>query len=109
MLTHKGQKQKINSGDRYVFVCQNHSCLRQNSQEVLKAFKAETKNLVGVYIESSSCLGQCSISPTVRIIPDEIWYYRVQPEHVPLIVTQHFVGNKPVDDLLNPRIHPRFY
>ena len=108
MLKSEDQKQKINSGDRYVFVCQNHSCLRQNSQEVLKTFKAKTENLVGVYIQPSSCLGQCSTSPTVKVTPDEIWYYRVKPEKVPLIVAQHLKGNKPVYDMLNSRIHPRF-
>ena len=108
MSTSEGQKQEINSGDRYVFVCQNQSCLRQNSQEVLKTFKAETENLVNVNIEASACLGQCSTGPTVRVTPDEIWYYRVKPDRVPLIVVQHLKGNKPVDDMLNPRMHPRF-
>ncbi len=108
MSTSEGQKQEINSGDRYVFVCQNQSCLRQNSQEVLKTFKAETENLVNVNVEASACLGQCSTGPTVRVTPDEIWYYRVQPDRVPLIVVQHLKGNKPVDDMLNPRMHPRF-
>ncbi len=108
MSTSEGQKQEINSGDRHVFVCQNQSCLRQNSQEVLKTFKAETENLVNVNIEASACLGQCSTGPTVRVTPDEIWYYRVQPDRVPLIVVQHLKGNKPVDDMLNPRMHPRF-
>ncbi len=109
MSTSEGQKQETNSGDRYVFVCQNQSCQRHNSQEVLKTFKAETENLVDVNVEASGCLGQCSTGPTVRVIPDEIWYYRVQPDNVPLIVLQHLKGNKPVDDLLNPRMHPRFY
>ena len=60
MSTAEGQKQKTNSGDRYVFVCQNHSFLGHNSQEVLNTFIAETENLVGVYIEPSVFLGQCS-------------------------------------------------
>ena len=109
MSISESQKQNINSDNHYVFVCQNYSCLRQNSQEVLKTFKAKTENLVGVYIEASSCLGQCSTGPTVKVIPDEIWYYRVKPENVPLIVGEHLKGNKPIYNMLNPRIHPRFY
>lgn len=68
---------KTNSGDRYVFVCQNHSFLGHNSQEVLNTFIAETENLVGVYIEPSVFLGQCSTSPTIRVAPYKFWYYRV--------------------------------
>ena len=77
MSTAEGQKQKTNSGDRYVFVCQNHSFLGHNSQEVLNTFIAETENLVGVYIEPSVFLGQCSTSPTIRVAPSDFWYYRV--------------------------------
>ena len=109
MSTAEGQKQKTNSGDRYVFVCQNHSCLGQNSQEVLKTFQAQTENWVGLYIEPSGCLGQFSTNPTIRVTPDTIWYYRVQPNNVPSIVTQYLKGNKPLDDLLKPKIYPRFY
>lgn len=50
MSISESQKQNINSDNCYVFVCQNYSCLCQNSQEVLKTFKAKTENLVGVYI-----------------------------------------------------------
>ena len=57
MSTAEGQKQKTNSGDRYVFVYQNHSFLGHNSQEVLNTFIAETENLVGVYIEPSVFFG----------------------------------------------------
>ena len=109
MSTSEGQKIEVSARDRCVLVCQNTSCMRHNSQEVLKTFIAETENLVGVKIKASSCLGQCSTGPTVRVTPDEIWYYRVKPHNVPKIVTQHFQGNEPVDDMLNPRIHPRFY
>jgi (2Fe-2S) ferredoxin len=44
----------------------------------------------------------------VRVIPDEIWYYRVKPEDVPLIVEQHLKQGEPVQDKLNPSIHSRY-
>ncbi|MGB3510362.1 MAG: (2Fe-2S) ferredoxin domain-containing protein [Microcoleaceae cyanobacterium] len=103
------QNEEFNSGERSIFVCQNTSCQRNNSAEVLKVFEAETKNLVGVKVEASGCLGQCSTGPTVKVTPDQIWYYRVKPNDVSVIVEQHLKGNKPVDAMLNPRIHARFY
>ncbi|MDY7007866.1 MAG: (2Fe-2S) ferredoxin domain-containing protein [Cyanobacteriota bacterium] len=108
MSISEGQKPEETSRDRCVLICQNTSCLRHNSQEVLKTFIAETENIVGVNIEASGCLGQCSTGPTVRVTPDETWYYRVQPSNVPKIIKQHLLGNEPVDNMLNPRIHPRF-
>ncbi len=93
--------------DRCVWVCQHQTCLRHGSAQVLEAFlQFEGSEVV---IEASGCMGQCSIGPTVRVSPDEIWYYRVQPQDVPTIVEQHLKGGQPVQEKLNPRIHPRFY
>jgi (2Fe-2S) ferredoxin len=93
--------------NRQVLVCQHQSCQRHGSEAVLKAF--EQHSVPGVTVECSGCQGQCNIGPTVRILPDETWYYRVQPEDVPRIVEQHLQQGQPVSDKLNPRIHPRYY
>lgn len=92
---------------RCVRVCQNQTCLRHGSAKVLQAF--EDTDISEVVIEASGCMGQCSIGPTVKVTPDETWYYRVQPQDVPTIVEQHLKGGQPVEEKLNPRIHPRFY
>lgn len=88
-------------------VCQHRSCLLSGSAEVLVAFQSAEVPL-GVTVVASECLGQCSSGPTVRIIPEETWYYRVHPDDVPVIVEQHLKGGKPIEDKLNPRIHMRF-
>lgn len=97
---------------RCVMVCQHQSCLRNNAAEVLKAFETAKieagDGIAPVKIISTGCMGQCSTGPTVRVTPDEIWYYRVQPEDVGAIVQEHLVGGQPIDRLLNPRIHRSF-
>jgi (2Fe-2S) ferredoxin len=81
--------------------------LRNGSAAVLAAFEAES--LPEVTVKGSGCQGQCNMGPTVRVLPEEIWYCRVKPIDVPLIVEQHFEGGKPVEALLNPRIHRCYY
>ncbi|MFB2835553.1 (2Fe-2S) ferredoxin domain-containing protein [Floridanema evergladense] len=93
------------SEPRCVMICQHTSCLKNGSAEVLAAFKA--REMAEVEVKPSLCLGQCSSGPTVRILPDEIWYCRVQPSDVPEIVEQHLQEGKPVQAKLNPRIHLR--
>ncbi|MCU0545937.1 MAG: (2Fe-2S) ferredoxin domain-containing protein [Oscillatoriaceae cyanobacterium Prado104] len=90
-----------------VLVCQHQSCLKNDSAAVLAAFEAE--QIPGVTVQASGCQGQCNMGPTVRVVPEEVWYCRVKPSDVPLIVEQHLKGGKPVEALLNPRIHFRFY
>jgi len=91
------------SETRCVLICQNRSCLKNDSAEVLAAFEAAS--IPGITVEASPCLGQCSSGPTVRVLPDEIWYCRVRPSDVPVIVEQHLLGGKPVEGKLNRRIH----
>ena len=91
--------------NRCVLICQNRSCLNNGSAEVLAAFQAS--EIPGVVIESSPCLGQCSSGPTVRVVPDETWYCRVQPSDVSTIIEQHLLEGTPVEAKLNPRIHLR--
>ncbi|MEL7036515.1 MAG: (2Fe-2S) ferredoxin domain-containing protein [Cyanobacteria bacterium J06592_8] len=92
---------------RQVWVCQNQTCLRHGSEQVLQAF--QEAEISDVEIQASGCMGQCSVGPTVKVTPDETWYYRVKPQDVPTIVDQHLKGGQPVEEKLNPRIHPRFY
>lgn len=91
---------------RRVFICQHSSCLRQGSAIILREFQLADlpKN---TKILPCECQGQCSASPTVIIIPDQTWYYRVTPQDVTKIVEQHLKGGKPVREKLNTRFHPR--
>jgi (2Fe-2S) ferredoxin len=86
-------------------ICQHRSCLKNGSAEVLAAFQA--RKISEVEVQASSCLGQCTSGPTVRVLPDEIWYCRIQPSDVPEIVEQHLQQGKVVEAKLNPRIHLR--
>ncbi len=95
----------MENGERQVLVCQYVNCLGNGSAAVLKAFKEYS--LDEVTIVDSECQGQCNMGPTVRIIPDEIWYCRVKPEDVPEIVDRHLKQGKPVERLLHPRFHPK--
>lgn len=90
---------------REILVCQHRSCQKNGSEAVLKAFQ----EVVSEYdrVIESDCQGQCNLGPTVRVLPDETWYCRVQPSDVPEIVEQHLQQDKPVERLLHPRMHPR--
>ncbi|MGQ4649613.1 NAD(P)H-dependent oxidoreductase subunit E [Lyngbya aestuarii] len=100
------QKNVSQPQESCILVCQYRSCLAAGSAEVLEAFNnAEVENF---QVKGTGCQGQCSIGPTVRIVPEETWYYRVKPSDVPVIVEEHLKGGKPVEAKLNPRIHIRF-
>lgn len=100
------EQNSSNSERRCVLVCQYRSCLANGSAAVLAAFEAADTN--GFTVKSTGCQGQCSSGPTVRIVPEETWYWRVKPSDVPIIVEQNLKGGKQVEEKLNTRIHMRF-
>jgi (2Fe-2S) ferredoxin len=90
--------------DRWLIrVCQNRSCLRHGSHEVLEAFRQHQS--AQIFVAESECMGQCSSGPTVRVLPDDTWYCRLRPVDVPKIVKEHLQEGKPVRSHLHPRFH----
>lgn len=87
-----------------VTVCQHRSCTRNGSERVLEAFQQHQSDTL--MVTGSECQGQCGSGPTVRVMPGDIWYCRVQPEDVETITEQLLTEpDQPVESLLNPRLH----
>lgn len=89
---------------RCILVCQHRSCLRNGSEQVLAAFRAEI--VPNVFASASDCMGQCASGPTVQVMPDGVWYCRVKPSDIGEIVEQHLWHDRPIKRLLHPRFHP---
>lgn len=90
----------------FIQVCQYRSCQRFCSADVLAEFKQHANS--ELMVAASSCLGQCGSGPTVRVIPDNVWYCRVRPDDIADILEQHIRQGKPVKRLLHPRFHPDY-
>lgn len=89
---------------RRLLICQNRTCRRQGSADVLAMFRAHTLN--DLDIEGSGCLGQCGNGPMVLVLPEEVWYDRVCAAEVPAVVEQHLRGGQPVRAMLYRKFHP---
>jgi (2Fe-2S) ferredoxin len=97
-----------------IFACQNRTCRRDGSTQVLETLKQEiaTQGLTEqVAIQETGCLGQCGNGPMLMVLQSvarqEIWYDRMQAREVPLLVKQHLLEGKPVADLLSRTKHPK--
>jgi (2Fe-2S) ferredoxin len=88
---------------RQVLVCQNRSCRKQGAAAVLAAFKASP--VTDVTVIGSGCLAQCGSGPMVVVMPDQIWYSRVHPSEVPVVVERHLQGGHPVESMLYRKYH----
>ena len=70
-----------------VIVCQGKSCSKNGAKKVLQAFQKHTSGKME--IRTQFCFGRCGNGPMILILPEEIWYDRVEPKQVPLIISQH--------------------
>jgi len=86
-----------------VTICAGTGCLACGCEAVANAFREELKegrleNIVELRL--TGCHGFCERGPLVVIQPDEIFYQKVKPRDVKLIVDQTIKGGKLVNKLL---------
>ncbi|MFM7447312.1 MAG: (2Fe-2S) ferredoxin domain-containing protein [Leptolyngbyaceae cyanobacterium] len=95
-----------NAAQKTVLVCQHHTCRKQGAGQVLAAFQAQAS--AGIVVTGVSCMGQCGNGPMVRVLPEDIWYWRVCAVEVAAIVERHLVGGHPITAMLYPYAPDRF-
>mgnify|MGYP001806139505 CR=1 FL=1 len=83
---------------KQVLICQNRTCRKQGSAQILAAFN--NSSVQGVTVVASGCLGKCGNGPMVLVLPEEIWYCRVQIDEVSVVIERHLKGGKPVKGML---------
>ncbi len=89
---------------RKILVCCGTGCLANNSYNIYLEFKkklGENTNIdVRPIIKSTGCNGLCEKGPVVKILPDEISYFRVTINDVDEIVEKTIKNYETVDRLL---------
>lgn len=89
---------------RKILVCCGTGCLANNSYEVYKEFKKKVKGIgqidVQPLIKATGCNGLCEKGPVVKIIPDEISYFKVSADDVDEIVEKTILKGEIIDRLL---------
>ncbi|MBE9079921.1 (2Fe-2S) ferredoxin domain-containing protein [Romeria aff. gracilis LEGE 07310] len=89
------------SQPRQVYVCQNRTCARDGSAQVLKEFCQH--ELIHTAVRPSGCMGCCGSGPMVAVMPEGTWYSQVRPSDVAAIAEQHLLAGQPVQRLLHAR------
>lgn len=89
---------------RSILVCCGTGCLANNSYNVYlqfkKSLKKDTEIEVKPIIKSTGCNGLCEKGPVVKILPDEISYFKVKVDDVDEIVEKTINNFETVDRLL---------
>ena len=60
----------------------------------------QMRDLMGVQVTASGCIGPCNMGPNVLVYPEGVMYQGVKTEDVGTIIDEHLIGGKPVERLL---------
>lgn len=86
-----------------VLVCCGTGCLANNSNKVYEKFVEKLKDMdieVEAYVKATGCNGLCEKGPVVKILPDEISYFKVRESDVDDIVNKTILGDEVIEKLL---------
>ena len=82
------------------------SCgIAAGAMDVWKTLEAEVKEegFKNVIISQTGCMGLCALEPTVEVIvydSQKVTYGHVTPEIIKLILQEHIIGGKIVDEFV---------
>jgi len=90
------------TGHRHqVMVCRGPRCAAKGSVDNLRAMiLAMLEHKLGdndVLLVHTGCQFPCNRAPVISVQPDDVWYGHVDPPTATAIVTEHFVGGRPVE------------
>ncbi len=95
----------IGSYKRHIFFCGGPKCCQEDlGEDVWTHLKARTRDLqaqgVNVARTRVLCLRICQQGPIALVYPEGTWYKLVDKAGCERIITEHLLGDKPVEDLL---------
>jgi NADH:ubiquinone oxidoreductase subunit F (NADH-binding)/(2Fe-2S) ferredoxin/Pyruvate/2-oxoacid:ferredoxin oxidoreductase delta subunit len=96
-------RRQLKMTSRKILVCCGTGCLANNSFEIYTSFLEKLKDTnteVIPKIKATGCNGLCEKGPVVKILPDEISYFKVKSKDVDEIISKTISKGEIIDRLL---------
>jgi NADH:ubiquinone oxidoreductase subunit F (NADH-binding)/(2Fe-2S) ferredoxin/Pyruvate/2-oxoacid:ferredoxin oxidoreductase delta subunit len=96
-------RRQLKMTSRKILVCCGTGCLANNSFEIYTSFLEKLKDTnteVIPEIKATGCNGLCEKGPVVKILPDEISYFKVKAKDVDEIISRTISKGEIIDRLL---------
>src|SRR4030043_1959494 len=86
----------------HILMCAGTACVSCGSMKVRGRVEKEIKDRglsEEVKVVITGCNGFCAEGPIMVVYPEGIFYGKLKPEHMPLIVEEHILNGRPVPSL----------
>ena len=88
----------------HVLVCAGAGCVSCGCQEVADTLKSEIDRLGltdEVKLVMTGCMGSCNLGPVAAVVPEGVFYERLDPEGIKRIAEEHLLKGRVVQDYLH--------
>lgn len=85
----------------HVLVCGGGGCQSSGCRDILEHLERGLKELEisdEIKVVTTGCMGPCSLGPTMIIYPEGVFYCKLKPDDVDIIVKNHLYEGTPVVD-----------
>jgi NADH:ubiquinone oxidoreductase subunit F (NADH-binding)/(2Fe-2S) ferredoxin/ferredoxin len=86
-----------------IMICAGTGCLACGAVKIKDVLKSELKKREleeEIQLVLTGCNGFCANGPIMAVYPEGIFYQKLRPEDIPLLVEEHFLKGRPVDKLM---------
>ncbi len=90
---------------RHLIVCIGSRCTQNDGGQALYDLLKDKLKTAGlntgelrVKRSRATCFGTCKSGPLLCVQPDGVWYYAIDEEKLDRIISEHFIGGKPVEE-----------
>lgn len=103
LLEELKQERVYESTSHRLLLCGGIPCVSNGCRKVKEAVIEELLSLMpdaSVPIREVGCIGNCSLGPSIIVLPEGIVYHKLTPEDSRRVVREHLVEGQIVEDLL---------
>ncbi len=93
----------MKAGESRLMVCGGTGCVSCNSLKVKERLEKELKDRglsERVKVVVTGCNGFCAEGPIMVVYPEGLFYKKLIPDEIPLLVEEHFLKGHPVEKFL---------
>ena len=87
----------------HVLVCAGAGCVSSHSLAVAESLEAaiSERGLADeIKVVRTGCMGSCDLGPVAVVYPEGVFYQKLSPDDMPLIVEEHLLKGRPVERLM---------